>query len=71
MINPNECQHNNLRVETVQVDYWSTPDIDSSYDVEVYVCNVCGVTIDLDVADPAEDRFDAMVDSQIDEVRGK
>lgn len=65
------CEHEERHIESVQVDYWPTPDIDSSYDVDVYVCDECGVTIDLDVANPAEDAFDAMIDSQIDFARGK
>lgn len=67
-------EHGDFEIEPIQVDYWPTPDIDRSYDVDVYVCGGpegCGVTIDRDVADPAEDRYDAMVDMQIDMARGK
>lgn len=67
------CPHNpeNWQIESVQVDYWPTPDIDSSYDVDVYVCGDCDETIPYDLADPAQDAYDAMVDAQIDMMRGK
>lgn len=65
------CEHEDRRIESVEVTYWPTPDIDHSYDVDVYVCNDCECTIDRDVADPAEDRYDAMVDVEIDFARGK
>lgn len=54
-----------LEVESSQVDYWPTPDIDSSYERSFYVCagdEGCGRAIDLDVADPAEDMADRYED---------
>jgi hypothetical protein len=65
------CEHPDTRVESVQVDHWPTPDIDNSYDRDVYVCNICDETIDLDQADPAVDAYEARVDSQIMEALGK
>jgi hypothetical protein len=65
------CEHENRVVESVEVTFWSSPDVDSSYDVLVYVCTDCGVAIDRDEGDPEQDRFDAMVDAQIDYARDK
>lgn len=65
------CDHEDRRIESTQVDYWPTPDIDRSYDVDVYVCNTCECTIDRDVADPAQDAADYMINAQIDYMRGK
>lgn len=44
-----------LEIESTQVDYWPTPDIDASYERKFYVCagqEGCGRPIGLDVADP-------------------
>lgn len=63
-----------LEVETVEVTYWSTPDIDSSYNTEVYVCGGaggCGHQLSPDEASPAEDRAEALADMQIMEALGK
>lgn len=65
------CEHPSWLTESVQVDLWLTPDIDRSYEREIYVCEVCRVDIPLDEADPAIDAFEAEVDRQIDFARGK
>jgi hypothetical protein len=49
------CEHEDRRIETTQVDFWPTSDIDHSYERSVYVCNACEVTLDLDLADPQLD----------------
>lgn len=35
----------------------------------IYVCGQCECAIPLDVADPKEDAYEAMIDAQIDEMR--
>lgn len=59
------CEHENLSVETADV----SPDSTSSY--SYYVCDDCGEDLPLELANPKEDAYDAMVDAQIDEMRGK
>lgn len=41
-----------MEVETVEVTSFATPDVDQSYDRQIYVCKVTGKDIDLDEADP-------------------
>jgi len=55
-------EHTNTHVETVQVDYFPTPDVDASYDVEVYVCDDCECETD---GSPAEDRAEAIAEMQV------
>jgi hypothetical protein len=71
------CDHNPERenieweIEDVEVDD-SHPDRSDGYTYQVYVCagkDGCGLAIDLDVANPAEDAADAETDRQIDEAR--
>lgn len=50
------CDHEHKHIETAQVDFYPTPDIDQSYEVEVYVCDDCLKTIPLEELDPAVDR---------------
>lgn len=52
-----ECKHLERHIETIQVDYFVTPDIDESYEREVYVCDSCGITLD---GDPEVDRAEAL-----------
>lgn len=40
------CDHEKTHTESVQVDYWPTPDIDQSYDVDVAVCDDCELTLE-------------------------
>lgn len=56
------CEHVSTHIETVEVTNFPTPDIDASYDTEVYVCDLCGCTVD---GNPAEDRADAQADAEI------
>jgi hypothetical protein len=59
-------EHSDYEVETVEVDD-SHPDRSDGYSYQVYVCggdNGCGVAIDLDEANPAEDRAEALADMQ-------
>lgn len=59
-----------LEIETVEVDD-SHPDRSDGYSYQVYVCSIDGVQIPLDEASPAEDRADAIADSQIMQALGK
>lgn len=64
-------EHTDYEIEDVEVDD-SHPDRSDGYTYQVYVCggdNGCGVAIDLDIANPAEDAADAEADRQIDEAR--
>lgn len=65
------CEHDDRRIETTQVDYWPTPDIDHSYEIEVYVCNNCNSTVPLEIADPAQDEAEADADRQLDYASNK
>lgn len=58
-------------VETIEITSFSTPDIDNSYEREIYVCSVTGEDIPLDERDPVEDRIDALNDMHQDDLRGK
>ena len=55
-------EHSDYRIETDEVTFFPTPDIDASYEVEYYVCGECGAQIDIDEASPAEDRAEAEAD---------
>lgn len=61
-------EHSDYRVETITVDCMrgSEPD---QYEIQVYVCGGCGVTIEGEY--PEEDRAEALADMQIMEARGK
>lgn len=64
-------EHSDYEIEDVEVDD-SHPDRSDGYTYQTYVCggtDGCGVAIDLDVANPAEDAADAEADRQIDEAR--
>jgi hypothetical protein len=63
------CEHAERHIDSRQVDYWPTPDTDASYDVEVYVCDLCGIDIDIETDDPVFDRYEAEADRQTDEMR--
>lgn len=57
-------------------DYRPTPqEIDNGTDHDIdwdqYVCDLCEEPIDLDVADPAVDAYEARIDAEIDFARGK
>lgn len=56
------CTHESTHIESRQVDYFPTPDIDSSYDVDVYVCDECQCDTD---GSPAEDRADDIAEMQV------
>ncbi len=64
-----ECAHDDSRVETFEVDTMRNGEHDT-YEVRYYVCadNDCEAELD---GSPDEDAHDAMVDAQIDEMRGK
>lgn len=62
------CKHESTHVETTQVDYFPTPDIDASYEVEFYQCDDCECEAD---GNPAEDRAEAIADQQLMELLGK
>lgn len=55
-----------MEVESAQVDFWPTPDIDESYDRQFYVCVITGQDIDLEDADPEYDRAQAIADMEAD-----
>lgn len=61
-----EHDGNCMEIETVEVTSFVTPDIDNSYEREIYVCKVTGEDIDLDFADPAVDRAEALEDMEQD-----
>lgn len=63
------CEHEATHIETTED--WPTGPEDNPQEYEIYVCDDCECAIDLDVANPAVDREDALADSQIDEARGK
>lgn len=67
------CEHDPefYELEDAVNDYYDPTDHygHGQYEYQVYVCGVCGCTIDLDVADPLEDAFDARTDAEIDEMR--
>jgi hypothetical protein len=56
LLDEHEHSDSCMEIETVEVTYWPTPDIDQSYSREVYVCNLTGEQIDLEEADPELDR---------------
>lgn len=62
------CEHESKHVETTQVDYFPTPDIDASYDVEFYQCDACKCEVD---GNPTEDRAEALAEQQIMETLDK
>ena len=62
------CEHEATHIETTQVDFFPTPDVDASYDVEFYQCDACECEVD---GNPAEDRAEALADSQLMEALGK
>lgn len=57
-----ECKHESHHTETVQVDYWPTPDVDASYEIEISVCDNCDATIEDE--DPAADRAEALAERE-------
>lgn len=59
-----------LEIETIEVDD-SHPDRSDGYTYQAYVCTLDGVQIPLDEASPAEDRAEAIADSQIMQALGK
>jgi hypothetical protein len=66
-------EHSDYEIEEIEVDD-SHPDRSDGYTYQAYVCGGpegCGTLIDRDVADPAEDRADALADMQIMEALGK
>jgi len=65
------CEHPEWKVEDAVRDYYDPGDPygHGQHEFEVYVCALCGVQIEDE--DPAVDRHEAMVDAQIDEMRGK
>jgi hypothetical protein len=65
-----ECSHDlGSRVETGEVDTMRNGEHDT-YEVRYYVCADYDCEAELD-GNPDEDAHDAMVDAQIDEMRGK
>jgi hypothetical protein len=57
---PEDCQHDEIHAET-----------DEDFDgraFSYYVCDICGEDV---AGDPTADAYDAMIDMQIDEARGK
>ena len=40
------CEHENTHTESNEVTNFSTPDIDSSYDIDVEVCDVCDCAVE-------------------------
>lgn len=63
-------QHDDYEIE--MVEDWPTGPDDTPREHEIYVCGGaggCGVMIE--DQDPATDRHDAIVDAQINEMRGK
>lgn len=59
--NIDDHEHNAdcMEIETVEITSFATPDVDTSYDREIYVCKVTGEDIDLFEADPLQDRAEA------------
>lgn len=55
-----ECEHPDRRIETMEVTSFATPDIDTSYDRKVYVCNICDELIEDE--DPELDEYEAQND---------
>lgn len=45
---------------------WPTSPESDGHEYEVYVCDDCGEEISPELADPVEDRADALADAQID-----
>lgn len=65
------CEHENgYDTETFTTMYMRNGEADD-YDTEGYVCVDCRVAIDPDVANPEEDRAEALADMQIMEALGK
>lgn len=61
------CEHEETRVENFEYDTMRNGEHDT-YEAPAYVCELCEETVD---GDPREDAYEAMVDAQIDEARGK
>lgn len=65
------CEHDQgWHIESVTVPTMRNGEYDD-YEREVYVCDLCEETIDLDVADPLVDRQEAIDDMAIMEALGK
>lgn len=62
-----EHDHQNLNIE--EHEPWPTGPEDNPIPRPVYVCEDCGITIDLDDKDPLEDRADAIADRDADNWR--
>lgn len=60
------CEHEEMHVE--ETEDWPTSPMDNPQSYPIYVCDLCEETVD---GDPREDAYEAMVDAQIMEARGK
>ena len=64
-------EHEHVDYQIEETEDWPTGPMDNPTPYKIYVCGDCGVAIPLDEASPDQDAHDAMVDAQIDEMRGK
>ena len=60
-------EHDDVQSVTVECDTMRNGEHDT-YETEIYECQTCGIQVE---GDPAEDRADAIADSQIMEALGK
>lgn len=61
--------HEHVPGDIEEVEPWPTGPEDNPIPYPVYVCEECGVTIDLDIADPIVDRAEAQFDYEADNWR--
>lgn len=47
MVAKHEHSDDCLQAEIVEITYWPTPDIDRSYEQEIYTCSVTGEEVEL------------------------
>lgn len=63
-------EHDDYQIEEAEHPS-SNPDSSYYWTEKYYVCGGCGVAIDRDVADPEEDRLDALAEAQLMEALDK